>query len=277
MGRSGRLQEHKNSGRKAAKSAVATEGSESRRESSQLLGSPAAAMIQVREEVGPAGSGEERLDFLLLENHPIGAAANYRDQMSSMLAVRVMEVSVRERELRRPEGASWSEATEFGPSELDDDNDEVQRRHPLVLPPTLLTDGFMLTGSDLEGAAAVRGWRDGRSDPNQLQQSPLSLSPPAAWPPCWTGGEGDIADDASCSSPADHHLLPRLSYVLGGRFTLASPLLFFNSRPNLTPLPSSLARFDDGALDNPLPSSLHLDKGGAHAEQHASDLRHRSP
>lgn len=46
-----------------------------------------------------------------------------------MLAARVMEVSVGERELRRPEGASWSEATEFGPSELDDDN-EVQRRHP---------------------------------------------------------------------------------------------------------------------------------------------------
>lgn len=80
MGRSGRLQEHKNSGRKAAKSAwnprrVAIESFEGRRQSSQVLGSPAAAMIQVREEVGPAGSGEERLDFLLLENHPIGAAA----------------------------------------------------------------------------------------------------------------------------------------------------------------------------------------------------------
>lgn len=93
-----------------------------------------------------------------------------------MLAARVMEVSVGERELRRPEGASWSKATEFRPSELDDD-DEIQRRHPLVLAPTLLTDtGCMLAGSDLEGAAAVRGWQDGRSDPHQLQQSPLCLS-----------------------------------------------------------------------------------------------------
>lgn len=49
-----------------------------------------------------------------------------------------------------------------------------RQRSPATTPtPTLLTDpGCMLTGSDLEGAAAVRGWRDGRSDPTSCSNLP---------------------------------------------------------------------------------------------------------
>lgn len=57
-----------------------------------------------------------------------------------------------------------------------------------------------------------------------------------AWPPYWTGREGDIADDASCSSPANH-----ISFPASATCLVAGPLShrpFSPSTLGLTSLPS---------------------------------------